>query len=223
MAGFRQNDGRSRHRIVPVSAHKRVAHMHVLNGLKVLNRNYFAQRARLHDFTQFFKVRRIAEHVADGYNSARFFRHVQDVSTLFLRGGNRLFKENMVAHLERFHTRTIMQIIRGGDDNRIRELRSRKHLLPGSKPVLLGNAVLFGIAFISNGNGLRDTHNVQLLGKLYRIVSIDVATVACPTGNRSNRPFGQASLVNFGGDNQGFTEFIFSPCRQGQHRAHGKA
>ena len=65
VARFGQNNGCGLHRIVPVSAHKRMAHMDVLYRLKMLHGNHLAQHAGLHDFAQFFKVGSIAKDMTD--------------------------------------------------------------------------------------------------------------------------------------------------------------
>ena len=64
------------------------------------------------------------------------------------------------------------------------------------KPVLLGNAVLFGIALVPNGNRLRHPNDVQLFGVLNRIIAIDVSAISRPAGDGRKGPLGRGRLFS---------------------------
>ena len=68
-----------------------------------------------------------------------------------------------------------MQVVGGGDDDGIGKFGPFKHIFPGVKPVLFGDVVFLGVAFVADGNGLCHTHNVELIGEVEGITAIYVA------------------------------------------------
>lgn len=86
MATFGQNNGRSGIAVVPVAAYITMAHVNMLHRFHVLHANDFPDGPALNHFAEFFKIRRIPQHMTNGHDPPRFFGQGENIAAFFSEG-----------------------------------------------------------------------------------------------------------------------------------------
>ena len=199
--------------------------MHMLDGLEVLDAHHPPDGPREHEFAELHEVGCVAEHVADRHDLTRLPRELQDFEALFLGGRDGLFQEDVVPHPEGLHARSVMEVVRGGDDDGIGELRTLEDMLPGDEAVLVGDRVRLGVALVSNGDGLGHPHDLDLLRVGQGEVPVDVSAGAGPQGDGGDGLVGGVEGVGVRQDQglAGLVPCLGRPREEGasQEEAHG--
>ena len=99
-------------------------------GLKVLYADYVAYSSLINDALESAEVGRIAQHVAHTDEASVLTGLTEDVGALLGRLRNRFLEQHIVAGCESPHAGVIVNVVGGGDDDCIGELRHTEHLRP---------------------------------------------------------------------------------------------
>ena len=162
--------------------------MDVLDRFQVLDAHQFADGALFDQLFHFDEIGRIAQHVAHRHDLPGLAGHGQDVAALLFGLRHWFFEQHIVPHLHGLQAGLVVQVVGHGDDDGVGEFGPFEDILPGLKPVLFRDPVLFGVPFVADGDGFGHTHNVDLFGEVHGIVAIDVAARSGAAGDGGEGP-----------------------------------
>ena len=163
VARFGQNQRRTRFRITPASAYVRMAHVHMLHRLEMLDADQLADCLAVDHLFQHPEVRRVTQYMGKTYDLSFFFGISNQTATFLVGLCNRFFEQDVVSQVERFHARGIMKVIGGGDNYGIGKLGTAEHLFPGGDTVFLGYMVFVAVYVAAQFHQLRNTCDLQVV------------------------------------------------------------
>ena len=108
-----------------------------------------------------------------------------------------------------------MQIIGSSDDDGIGKFGTLENIFPGIELITLRYIMFLTVSLFADSNGFGHANNIELIGILYRIISIYISTGARATGNSSHRFFHRA-MQGIIRQDDAFSFFIGGPGRKGQ-------